>query len=310
MADPDKPADLRLLSVIRYPIRDESLVRFAPPLVMSRKLVEWPGLRSEVVTATQRTPFQYRFQSDHHLLVAVEHAERVDGESSLEGLPKSTLHSLSGRLTFVPAGHSFDGWQEPSVLTRVNFFYIDPNTPLLQDEQHFADVDFRPRLLFHDTALWQIAARLKAEALSNEAAPSHYGEALLVLLGHELIRLDGATRSSGVIARGGLSGWQQRRVSDYIEDHLSEEVRLSTLAGLVDLSPYHFARAFKQSFGVPPHRYHVLRRIERAKTLLAQADASVTGVAMTVGFAETSSFSAAFRRMTGTSPRDFRRGLA
>ena len=79
------------------------------------------------------------------------------------------------------------------------------------------------------------------------------------------------------------------------------------LAGLVDLSPYHFARAFKRSFGVPPHRYHVGRRIERAKALLR--DRSVTEVALAVGFAETSSFSAAFRRTTRATPQDYRRTL-
>ena len=87
-------------------------------------------------------------------------------------------------------------------------------------------------------------------------------------------------------------------------------MRLAALAGLAELSPYHFVRAFKQSFGVPPHRYHVRRRIERAKALLQEADTSVTAVASAVGFAETSSFSTAFRKVTGTSPRDYRRGLA
>jgi AraC family transcriptional regulator len=109
------------------------------------------------------------------------------------------------------------------------------------------------------------------------------------------------------IVRGGLSGWQQRRVSDYIDAHLGESLRLSTLADLVDLSPFHFARAFKQSFGVPPHRYHVGRRIARAKQLLDARTHSVTAIARDLGFAETSSFSATFRRVTGMSPMRYRR---
>ena len=107
--------------------------------------------------------------------------------------------------------------------------------------------------------------------------------------------------------RGGLSGWQQKRVSDYIDAHLGEAVRLAALAELVDLSPFHFARAFKQSFGVPPHRYHVGRRIARAKQLLDGGSQSVTEIARDLGFAETSSFSATFRRVTGTSPMGYRR---
>jgi AraC family transcriptional regulator len=110
-------------------------------------------------------------------------------------------------------------------------------------------------------------------------------------------------------ARGGLSGWQQRRVADFIEMHLAETVRLPALAAIVNLSPYHFARAFKQSFGLPPHRYHLCRRIARAKALLREPDGSVTAVAVKVGFAETSSFSAAFRKLTGLTPSRYRAGL-
>ena len=111
------------------------------------------------------------------------------------------------------------------------------------------------------------------------------------------------------VSRGGLSGWQRNKVADFIEDHLNEALRLSTLADLVSLSPYHFARAFKQSFGLPPHRYHLSRRIERAKTLLAEPERSVTDIARGLGFTETSSFSAAFRKVTGFSPRDWRRNF-
>jgi AraC family transcriptional regulator len=145
--------------------------------------------------------------------------------------------------------------------------------------------------------------------MNGEARLQHYGEALSVLLGHELIRLNNGAAPPNAVNRGGLSGWQQRQVADFIEAHLANDVRLAEMAELVDLSPFHFARAFKQSFGAPPHRYHVGRRIERAKTLLAQPDRTITEVALAVGFAETSSFSAAFRKVTGSAPSDYRRGL-
>ena len=75
------------------------------------------------------------------------------------------------------------------------------------------------------------------------------------------------------------------------------------------LSSYYFCRAFKQSFGIPPHRYHISRRIERAKTLLAEPAHSVTEIALELGFSETSSFSAAFRHVTGITPTEYRRTL-
>jgi len=288
--------------------QEKNFVHIAPSDMVERQVAEWPGLRADVVTAKQRIPFDYRFHSDRHLLVAAEHSERDEGETSVEGLPPSRLRSISGKMTFVPAGHEFRGWQQPRVRTRVTYFYIDPHGPLFDDSADVASIDFRPRLYFFDPELWQLAIKLKEEATSADARQPHYAEALGILLGHELIRLNNGPALPRV-SRGGLSGWQQKRVADFIEEHLSDDVRLAEMAELVELSPFHFARAFKQSFGVPPHRYHVNRRIERAKTLLARPASSVTEVALAVGFAETSSFSAAFRKTTGSAPSDYRRGL-
>src|ERR1700716_4406370 len=93
---------------------------------------------------------------------------------------------------------------------------------------------------------------------------------------HPSGRRAGGGPPPGAPARGGLAAWQQRTVAAYIEEHLAEQIPLGTLAQLVRLSPYYFCRAFKQSFGIPPHRYHTGRRIEHAKILLAGRKLSVT----------------------------------
>ena len=85
--------------------------------------------------------------------------------------------------------------------------------------------------------------------------------------------------------------------------------RLARVAGqFVGLSTFHFARAFKRTFGQPPHRYYVSRRIEGAKALLAARGHSVTDVALALGFSETSAFASAFRKATGLTPSEYRRG--
>jgi AraC family transcriptional regulator len=94
-----------------------------------------------------------------------------------------------------------------------------------------------------------------------------------------------------------------------MEAHLAEEISLNALADLVRLSPYHFLRCFKQSFGEPPQRYWTRRRIEQAKSLLAHPRASVTEIALHVGFSATSAFSATFHRVTGQTPTQYRREL-
>ena len=127
------------------------------------------------------------------------------------------------------------------------------------------------------------------------------------MLIHELIRLEQTTSAVARPLRGGLPAWQQKRVVEFIQEHLAEEISLNALAELAHLSLYHFARAFKQSFGAPPHHYHMARRMDRARSLLQRPALSVTEIGMQIGFRETSSFTRAFRKFTGLTPTEYRR---
>ena len=178
-----------------------------------------------------------------------ERAEHDDGETVVEGLPKSTLQEFNRKLTFVPGGHQFFGWQKPRTLTQATYFYIDPQHPLLDRELRFSEIDFEPRLFFFDRDIWETLQKLKAQ--SGDSGPAHpqYAEALGIVLAHELVRLNNGGGLATPIARGGLAAWQEKRVMEYIEEHLSEEILLSALAQVASLSPYHFSRAFKESVG-------------------------------------------------------------
>ena len=97
-----------------------------------------------------------------------------------------------------------------------------------------------------------------------------------MVLGHELLRLNNGVVAAHQNIRGGLAAWQEKRIAEYINQHLLEDTSLRTLAEVARLSPYHFVRAFKQSFGLPPHRYLSKLRMDQAKSLLADPDISVT----------------------------------
>jgi AraC family transcriptional regulator len=141
-------------------------------------------------------------------------------------------------------------------------------------------------------------------------ADKSYVDALTNVLAHELARRDKEPSQTSSVSRGGLATWQIRTVAQHIEEHLSKRIFLAALASLARLSQFHFSRAFKKSFGVPPHEYHVQRRIDNAKALLAEREASVTDVGFALGYSRTSSFSIAFRKFTGRSPSEFRRDFA
>jgi AraC family transcriptional regulator len=286
-----------------------SIVDISPPEIVNRHSRAWLGLHVETVQVTRHTPFEYGFRAPFHLLIAAELAERYEGETFVEGLPRSTLRDFTQKLTFVPARHDFRGWQRPRALTRVTYVYIDPRGPLADPELRFEAVEFKPRLFFYDRDLWQTAMKLKSVVDNSDSVRRQYAEALGLVLTHEIVRINGEAELRGSVSRGGLACWQQKRVATYIEEHVADHVPLATLAELARLSPYHFSRSFKHSFGVPPHRYHATRRIERAKQLWANRDLSVTTIALRIGFSDTSSFTAAFYRVTGETPSHYRRNL-
>jgi AraC family transcriptional regulator len=290
-----------------FPPYPRPIVEISPRDIARRRLANWGAIQADAVTVTRRETFEYGFQARRHLLIAYERAERDDGETTIEGLPKSTLREFNCRLSFVPAGHRFYGWQTPRVLTRVTYFYIDVQDRLFDLNSGTPCPTISPRLFFFDQAIWDTALKLKAEVGNSDPGSRQYAEALSLVLMHELFRLERAASTATAPLRGGLPAWQQRRVMEFIEDHLAEEISLAALAELVDLSLYHFARAFTQSFGVPPHRYHMARRIDRAKGLLEKPALSVTQISIQIGFGETSSFTRAFRKFTGLTPTEYRR---
>ena len=283
-----------------------SIVRISPPDIAHRRLAHWGAIQADNVRIIRRETFEYGFQARRHLLIAYERAELDDGETLIEGLPKATLREFNCKLSLVPAGHRFHGWQTPRVLTRVTYFYIDLQHPLFALESGVTPA-ISPRLFFFDQAIWDTALKLKAEVESSDPGSRQYAEALSLVLMHELGRLERTTSPVMRPLSGGLPPWQRKRLVDFIEEHLSEQISLATLAELVNLSLFHFARAFKKSFGVPPHRYHSARRMDHARSLLQRTELTVTEIGMQTGFRDTSSFTRAFRGFTGFAPTEYRR---
>jgi AraC-like DNA-binding protein len=269
-----------------------------PADVVTRRAIAWDGIKVEIIQSVTHDRVEFRFHGSCHLLLAYEEGVRDQGETVVGYLPPSTLRTLRRKLTFVPAGHGYREWQHPHIRSRVICFYLDPARLPIHPE-----LGLPARVFFENSVLWETAVKLAA-TIEDGSETERYTEALAIVVAHDLLR---GNRKVSPRARGGLALWQQRIVAAYVEEHLAELIALSTLAGLVRLSSFYFCRAFKQSFGIPPHRYHINRRIERAKTLLADSTRSVSDIALAVGFSETSSFSAAFRQSTGTAPTEYRR---
>ena len=127
------------------------------------------------------------------------------------------------------------------------------------------------------------------------------------MLAIQLVRCFSNVAPGAASTLGGLSRLQLRRAIEFINDHLEEGVSVEGLAGFVGLSPFHFARLFKHSAGIPPHQYLVQRRVERARELLLTSVKSTAQIALDVGFCEQSHLATHFKRIYGIAPNAFRR---
>jgi AraC family transcriptional regulator len=304
--------DFRDLEQIRPPVGIKSwqssgrvvhpTVQIAPVDFVKRLGTGRPGWFVESVHTPIGSRIELQFQGPVHLLAMYNEGVRRDGETSIDGFAPSKIRNFAKKLTFVPAGRGYREWLETAASTRLTFLYLDPTVL-----RNGGENDYAARIHFEDSVVWETAAKLKNAIENGQAKRTLYLSALSSVLAIELSRCDDNAPRDTALNRGGLACWQERAVVGYIEEHLGEQIVLATLAQLTRLSQHHFCRAFKQSFGVPPHQYHVQRRIEQAKLLLADRSISITDIGFTLGYSQTSSFSVAFRKNTGWTPSEYRR---
>jgi AraC family transcriptional regulator len=277
-------------------------VQIAPVELVKRLGTGRPGWFVESIHAPIGQRIELEFQGPVHLLAMYNEGARRDGETSINGFAPSKIRNFAKKLTFVPAGCGYRERLETAASTRLTFLYLDP-TVLRSD----GEADYAARVHFEDFVVWETAAKLQSAIENGQAKKEFYLSALSSVLAIELSRSDDNVSRDAAPSRGGLACWQKRAVVGYIEENLGEQICLATLAQLARLSQHHFCRAFKKSFGVPPHQYHVQRRIEQAKLLLADRSISITDIGFTLGYSQTSSFSVAFRKTTGWTPSEYRR---
>jgi AraC family transcriptional regulator len=281
----------------------EPAVQIAPTATAKRRSTGWQGIITESIYVPVQSRVECQYRAPFHLLVMYVDGIRRDGETSITGLAPSTLRNVANKLTFVPANHAYKEWHETRTPMRISYLYLDPSRlDRVADEPAI----HKPKVLFDDSVVWDTATKLES-VIESGKANKLYVDALTNVLAHELSRSNDELSRISQVSRGGLASWQMRNVTQHIDYHLGEQISLATLAKLARLSQSHFSRAFKQSFGLPPHEYHIQRRIEKAKALLAERETSVTDVGFTLGYSHTSSFSVAFRKFTGLSPSEFRR---
>jgi AraC family transcriptional regulator len=156
-----------------------------------------------------------------------------------------------------------------------------------------------------DPGLTSLVSSMVREYESGSLSGRLYAESLSLAFA---ARLNGMARENGgrYLAEEGLGRHRAKLVRDFIDASLAEDLSVADLAHLVGISPSRFATLFRSSFSMPVHRYVVNRRIERAICLLSMDSYRNADIAAACGFASESHFSDVFKRITGTTPRNFR----
>ncbi|HVG20103.1 MAG TPA: AraC family transcriptional regulator [Blastocatellia bacterium] len=260
--------------------------------------------------------------------ITVQHCRLHSGESvnrwharhriviPLAGSFAARLESATGR--------SRDGWRDAA------------NTPIIpagqiysaywKEELEHLSIYLDPSLLAHaaaeammpegielieactasDPLIRRIGMALKAEAESEGPAGRLYAESLANVLAVHLLRHYTQDGDKLRTAFGGLSGRKLHRATEFIEENIERDLGINEIANAVDLSPFHFARSFKQATGVSPHQYLIKSRVERAKALLAEGTLPIVEVGLRVGFKNQSHFTTIFRKLTSVTPGAYR----
>ena len=216
----------------------------------------------------------------------------------------------SGAITVIPEGH--DGRWDMDGPVETSHVYI-PDRRLQAAAAQITGggrVELVGRVGFEDPSAARILELLSREVPNQEPSARLFVDQAIDLLCIHLVRAHSSFAALALEApRGGLADWQLRRVTQYMREHLAEEIGLDELAALVNLSRFHFCTAFRKATGQTPHNWLMILRIEEARRLLETPALAVTDVALAVCYQTPSSFAAAFRKLVGTTPSAYRRAL-
>ena len=216
----------------------------------------------------------------------------------------------SGSITVIPEGH--DGRWDMDGPVETSHVAI-PDRRLQAAAAQITGggrVELVGRVGFEDPSAARILELLSREVPNQEPSARLFVDQAIDLLCIHLVRAHSSFAALALEApRGGLADWQLRRVTQYMREHLAEEIGLDELAALVNLSRFHFCTAFRKATGQTPHNWLMILRIEEARRLLETPALAVTDVALAVGYQTPSSFAAAFRKLVGTTPSAYRRAL-
>jgi AraC family transcriptional regulator len=182
---------------------------------------------------------------------------------------------------------------EPALLQQVGQDFINPDR-----------IELLPQFMNESDSLIQgIFSTLRAELEFGKIGGDLLIDNLKITLAIYLLRNYCATQPKLSSFSGGLSRLTLQQVTEYIHEHLHQDLKLIELSAIAQLSPYYFLRLFKHHTGFTPHQYILTQRIEQAKHLLQHSKLSIAEIAVQTGFSDQSHLTRCFKRRFGVTPK-------
>jgi AraC family transcriptional regulator len=254
-----------------------------------------------------RSTWQEHVHDCLQVTVGLEPAH-IQAEWRATGMLRQSKEFIGNAVSVIPARIPHKTlWQRRATLIHIYIreeFLLRVASDVLQQEA----LVLQPTYLVRDLLIEELARSLYLESVDGHLSAA-VASAVVTTLCVRILRAYSVRESEAAYATGGLGPTRERRVREYIEAGLERDLSIQSLAGVIGLSPQHFAVLFRESTGFTPHQYVNHRRIACAQELLKKADVPLIEVSMQCGFSSQSQFITTFRKLVGMTPGRFRSSL-
>jgi AraC family transcriptional regulator len=291
---------MRRISVIR----DEKIVPLLPARPLRKSMVSpLPGL---IVETHRVGAIEIPEHVHSSFCLHLQTSSPVEMEWWCKGRNGKDKHGPGSMILLTPGTRDRLRWNQPTqrVVLSLDESYL---LHAAQELGKKGQLEFENHWIFEDRQLHLLISELRREMEADWETGLLYGDHLGMSLSIALIRKYSKNADITTVAKGGISRVRLQRVLEYIAANSHREISLENLADVADMSRFHFARLFRLSMGVTPHRYLIDYRLQAAKSLLRLDTRSMSEIALETGFSNPGHFARVFRRYIGTSPSEWKR---
>lgn len=232
----------------------------------------------------------------HHTILLFEDGENIRGSGMIDGKPVYRRGLLRGKIDLIPKDAEFKASYIGPTLRLTTISFSDELISLVPSRADFFSIS--ARFYLKDSFL----TAAFSEFIKNDSALVKETLALAILSHSSTLQPSSSSRGGGRLSNG-----LKNLLTEYIEENLDTEIKITDLAKLAQISTFYFIKLFRNTFELTPYQYIIQRRITRAEILLTHTRNPIINIALECGFQGASQFSYAFKKYKGLSPIEFRK---